>query len=626
MKIKEESIRELLAVADIVYVVGDYVHLKQSGRNYVALCPFHKEKTPSFTVSRDKGLFHCFGCGVGGNVVTFLMKLENLTFVDAIETLAKKFGVKLEYETTFYPRQDEELEKLYEYSSIASLFFQKNLLETNEGSSALKYLQDRGIDENTIKLFRLGYALSAWDGLINFIRKNNYDLRIFESLGLIIRKNNDEYYDRFRGRIIFPIFSEIGRVIAFGGRILEDAKSDQPKYMNSPESKIYTKGKTLYGLFQTKDEIRKNQSAILVEGYMDFLSLFQNGIKNVVASAGTSLTINQIFTLKRYASNINLIFDGDEAGQNAAKRSIELILQTEANFKIVSLPENEDPDSFIRKFGKDKFLSLIDEGKNYIDYVFDLAQKKNLLKDTNSKIKVIDSLLESTARVQDPLRREILAQEIAKKFNVTENSVLQKLNNYVNNYIKVEKKQINSQNYFETPIVDKKLINNISPIEKGILKLICEVDQFHLNPIFEHIDETDFLNPLAGEIFKLLKQNYFNLKSGEKINSQLIINQLETEELKSIFSDALIEKYKISEGWNEVEEYSSQNTNLNRLITDYIKKLKEISLRKKLDELNNKYSNSVDLDEITKILEESNKIIAKQNFYKNFKFDEEYPT
>lgn len=617
MRIKEDSIREVLEVADIVSVIGDYVHLKQSGRNYVALCPFHKEKTPSFVVSRDKGLFHCFGCGVGGNAVSFLMKYEKLTFVDAIETLAKKFGIKLEYEGGYYQEEDKELEKLYDYSLITSQFFHNNLLETNEGKTALKYLKDRGIDETTIKAFKLGYSLSAWDGLLNYIRKNNYELDVFEKLGLIIKKEDGDYYDRFRGRIIFPIFSTIGRVIAFGGRILEDDK-DQPKYMNSPESRIYIKGKTLYGFFQTKDEIRKAQSAILVEGYMDFLSLYQNGIKNVVASAGTSLTIDQIYLLSKTTPNINLVFDGDEAGIKAAIRSIELILQTEASFKIISLPEKEDPDSFIQKFGKEKFQSLIDEGKNYIDYVFDLASQKNSLSDTQSKLKVIDSLLEYTSRVRDPLRREILAREIAKKFNVTESSVLQKLDKHFKNFIKAEEKLLEYEKNSETNLVDKKQIEEVSPLEKGILKLICELDQIYLEPIFSHLDENDFLNPLVSDLFKVLKQHYFELKNEEKIDGQFIINKLEKEELKSILSDALIEKYKVSEGWNEVQEITQQEIDLAKVISDYIKKLKEVSLNKKIDDLNKKYLNTNDLDEAKKLLNEIDELMKQKKYYQKF--------
>lgn len=619
MKIKQDSIREVLEKADIVAVIENYIPLRQSGRNYLTLCPFHKEKTPSFTVSREKGLFHCFGCGVGGNVVSFLMKYDKLTFVDAIEALAKKFGIRLQYESGYYQEDDKELELLYEYSLITSQYFHNNLLETNEGRNALKYLQNRGIKLSTIKAFQIGYALSAWDGLLNLIRKNNYDLDVFEKLGLIIKKDNGEYYDRFRGRIIFPIYSAIGKVIAFGGRILE-GDNDQPKYMNSPESRIYIKGKTLYGFFQTKDEIRKKDAAILVEGYMDFLTLFQNGIKNVVASAGTSLTLDQIFILSKATQNINLIFDGDEAGQKAAVRAIQLMLQTETNFKIVTLPEEEDPDSFIQKFGEKKFLETIESGQNYIDYMYNLASEKNSFSDTSSKLKVIDSLLQFTSRVRDELRREIYAREIAKKFNVTESSIIQKLNKYVKNYANMEEREFQYQQSTDAYAVDKEMIDSVSPLEKGILKMICELDQQYLGIIFEHIDENDFINPLAGELFKVLKGHFLELKEDEKINVQYIINKLEREELRSILSDSLIKRYNISDGWNEVEEVSIQNVDFKDILKDSIKKLKIISLNKQIDELNERISRTSDLDEAKNLSMEIKKLMSSKSFYQKNEF------
>lgn len=616
MRISEESIKEVLYAADIVEVIGEYVSLKQSGKNYFALCPFHKEKTPSFTVNRERGLFHCFGCGVGGNVVSFLMKIEKLTFFDAIETLAKKFSIKLKYEGGYYQDENKEIEKLYEYSSITAQFFHNNLLNTNEGKQALKYLKSRGIDESTVKAFNLGYALSAWDGLLNFIKKNNYDLEIFEQLGLIIKKEDGDYYDRFRGRIIFPIYSNIGKIIAFGGRIITE-DNEQPKYLNSPESRIYIKGKTLYGLFQTKEEIRKAQFAILVEGYMDFLSLYQNGIRNVVASAGTSLTNDQIYILSKIAPEINLVFDGDDAGQKAAIRSIQLMLQTEVNFKIISLPEKEDPDSFIRKSGKEKFFELIEDGKNYIDYVYSLALNKKLLNDSNSKLKVIDSLIEYTARVRDPLRRELFARDIARKFNVSESSVLQKLGKYVKNFIKTEERQTEFQIERESVNNAQNFIKNISPLEKGLIKLICEVKHIHLDPIFAHIEEQDFSNPLVAEIFSVLKKFYLDLEGTDKIDIQIVINKLEKEELKSVFSDALVEKYKVSKGWLEVEGVPQQEGDLNKMIMDYIKKIKIISLTQRIDTLKQKVINIDDINEKNKILEEIQGLIKLRNTYQN---------
>lgn len=614
MKISDKSIKEVLLRADILTVVGNYVTLKPVGRSYVALCPFHKEKNPSFTVSPQKQLFHCFGCKAGGTVVDFLMKIENFSFPEAIEHLAKLFGIKIEYEGTSSFQQDEEIDKLYEYSLIASEYFVDKLFNTNEGKNALKYLKSRGIHESTIKNFRLGYALSAWDGFVNFIRSNNYDFEIFEKLGIIIKKENGEYYDRFRGRIIFPVFSVTGRVIAFGGRIIIDDK-DQPKYLNSPESKIYTKGKTLFGLYQTKDEIRKSQAAILVEGYMDFLSLYQSGIKNVVASAGTALTMDQIILLSRTSPNLYLVFDGDDAGQKAAIRAIELLLQTDVNFKIVALPEKEDPDSFIKNYGVDEFRKLIENGENYINYIYKLAERNNALSDINSKLKVVDSLIEFTAKVKDPVRRELLGREIASKFKLTSNSVLQKLDRVVKNYKKTEQRQEELNLEIETRKKDSTKYPELSPAERGMLKLICEVEYIYLEPIFSNLNENDFINPLAGEIFKVLKNYYLDSTAGEKINSLLILGQLEREELKSLFADALTERYKVSEGWEDIVQNNISDNYIEKTITDYIKKLKELSLTKRIEELMQKAISSIDYTEASQILEEVDKLIKEKKFY-----------
>lgn len=614
MRISDKSIREVLLRADILSVVGSYVRLKPVGRNYVALCPFHKEKTPSFTISPQKQLYHCFGCKAGGTVVDFVMKIENFSFPEAIEHLAKIFGIKLEYEGKPLSELDEELEKLYEYSQVALRYFNEKLFNSNEGQNALKYLKNRGINETTIKTFGLGYALSAWDGFVSFVQSNNYDIETFEKLGLVIRKENGEYYDRFRGRIIFPIYSTSGRVIAFGGRLITD-DDEQPKYLNSPESKIYIKGKTLFGLFQTKDEIRKSQSVILVEGYMDFLSLYQSGIKNVVASAGTALTTDQIFILSRTAPNLFLIFDGDEAGQKAAVRSIELLLQTDVNFKIVALPENEDPDSFIKNYGVEEFRHLIENGKNYIDYIYSLAEKHNALSDSQSKLKVVDSVIEFTARVKDPVKRELLARDVASKFKLTDSSVLQKLDRVVKNYNKIEQRQQELNREVEIRKQEGSKYQELSPAERGILKLTCEVDHIYLEPIFSNIDETDFINPLAGEIFKELKTHYFDLPAGEKIDTLYIMNKLDREELKSIFADALTEKYKISDGWEEFQEINLLDNSVEKTLTDYIKNLKDLSLSKKIEELYQKVATTFDLDEANRILQEVDKLVKERKFY-----------
>lgn len=616
MRISEDSIREVLSTANIRDVVNDYVRLKSSGKNYVALCPFHKEKTPSFTVSAVKGLFHCFGCGEGGNAITFIMKIEKMNFVDAVEFLAKKFGVALKYEGGNYSEEDKELDKLYEYSTIAARFFYDNLTKTNEGSDALNYLKKRELTEETIRKFGIGYALRSWDGFVNFIQNKNYDLEYFEKLGLIIKKENGECYDRFRGRIIFPIFSTSGKIIAFGGRILFEGETDQPKYINSPESKIYNKRKTLYGLFQTKEEIRKNDSAILVEGYMDFLSLYQSGVKNVVASAGTSLTIDQVYLLSRITSNINLVFDGDEAGQKAAIRAIQLFLQTDSECKIITLPEKEDPDSFIKNYGPEKFLDLVSSGKNYIDFIYELSEKRNALKTTQGKLKIINSLLEYTARVKDPLRREVYAREIASKFKMTESAIVQSLNSFVNQFQKIDVQYDNDEN---KKLIEstRKEIESIPTIEKELLKLICEVEYKDLEPIFSHINPEELVSKKIAAIFSIIRDYYINLTEEKKIEPEIIINLLEDDNLRKIFSDAIVEKHKASDMWKVIDEFSNKPISYRKFFTDFIRKIKEDHLDRKIEEIKIKISSTPDFEEQKKLLAEAKKLVDEKNYYLN---------
>jgi DNA primase len=350
---------------------------------------------------------------------------------------------------------------------------------------------------------------------------------------------------------------------------------------------------------------------------MDLLSLYQNGIKNVVASAGTALTLDQVNILNRITENINLIFDGDEAGQKAAIRAIELLLQTTTDFKIVSLPENEDPDSFIRKFGPAEFQSLVKSGKTYIDFVYDLASKHNSLNDFQNKLRVINSLLEYTAKVKDSLRREILAREIAKKFNVTESSVLQTLNKYVKDFEKFEVRQSEFERVSQTEKNLKATLTELHPVERGLIKLICDVEHIYLEPIFSNVEEEDFINPAAAEIFKTLKRHYFNLMSGEKINVQFIINDLEKDELKNVFSDILIERYEVSEGWTNGDDIPAKKIEPNKLMTDYIKKLKDLSLTKKINELQERLKTTNDLDESKNLLAEIEKLLSRKKDYQN---------
>jgi DNA primase len=599
MRIKEDSIKNLLDSISIVDVISDYVQLKKRGKNYVGLCPFHNEKTPSFTVSEEKGMFHCFGCGEGGNTLSFLMKYEKYNYVDAIEELAKKFNVQLDYEDGRYYEKDIELEKLYDYSRLTARYFYENLTKTNEGENALKYLHQRGLSDDGIKNFGLGYSLSSWEGLVNFIRKNNYESAIFEKLGLILKREDGNYYDRFRGRIIFPIFSASGRIIAFGGRLLTD-EENQPKYLNSPESRIYIKGKTLYGLFQSKDEIRKKDSAILVEGYMDLIALYQAGFRNVVASAGTSLTSDQVYAISRLTKNIIIIYDSDESGQKAVERASELMLEEDVDFKIVTLPEGEDPDSFVKIHGEERFKLELQTASNYIDFVtsFHTKEKKSL--ENSDKLRIINRILELTSKVRDPIRRSLFIKYASEKFKMRESALAESLGKYLVRQTKFESVSQKVDNKKAEDVEEKFVYKNIPEIEKSLLQLMFSKDRELCDFIFLHIPPEDLTNEKTQIIAKTIQRE---LERGIQPEEEYLINILEDEDLRNLLAELVFEKYKISKSWNyNPAEESITEVNW-KIAEDLIKKFKSDYLEKQIYKNQVQLKSAVDMDEIKKLME-----------------------
>ena len=354
--ISDNTIQEIKERIDIVEVVGDFVDLKKSGSSYKALSPFTSEKTPSFFVSPSKQIFKCFSTGKGGDAIEFLKEVESMSYVEALKYLAEKYGIEID-EVDSYSPQNTEKESLYIITSKSNEFFIKNL-ESQDGQNFAKtYLDHRGFSSDMIKEFGIGYSSKDWNSLFNYLTENGYEEDLIEKAGLIIKKNNKKY-DRFRNRLMFPIHNLSGKVIAFGARQIKEDKK-QPKYINSPETNLYVKSDVLYGLYQSKNDIRKEDKCILVEGYTDVISLYQIGIKNVVSSSGTSLTNNQIKLISRYTKNITILFDGDDAGLSASLRGMNLILENDLNVKIVSLPENEDPDSLSKKLDESKFKEFL---------------------------------------------------------------------------------------------------------------------------------------------------------------------------------------------------------------------------------------------------------------------------
>ena len=388
MKIPQEKFDEIAQANDIVDVISEYIQVKKRGKSFLAVCPFHPDKNPSLHISQQKQVYHCFSCKSSGNVYTFVQNYEKITFMDAVQKLAQRAGIELRINSKD-PDLSNELSKLFEINKAALKYFYRNLqnLSGGEKDFIFNYLDSRNIDTKMIEKFSIGYSHKSWDGLLNyFLEENIFTKSEIEKAGLLIKKENDEnnFYDRFRGRLMFPIFSENDKVVGFGGRKLYE---DDPggKYINSPESRIYSKSKVLYGLNFAKEKIRYSDNVILVEGYMDLISLHKYGFENVVASSGTALTEDQVKLISRYTKNIFVLFDSDFAGIKAAKRGIEIILEAGLDLSVVTLPEGEDPDSFLNKYGKAEFEKYISSGKSLITFISELYEKDNKLATVNDK-------------------------------------------------------------------------------------------------------------------------------------------------------------------------------------------------------------------------------------------------
>ena len=402
MQIPQEYIDEIRSRLDIVELVGEYVRLKRQGSNFAGLCPFHEEKTPSFNVNPGMGIFKCFGCGVGGDAFKFVMQIENLTFPEAIRLLAERTGIVL-------PESQEDSEKFSETESIyhalrfAGRYFYTLLTSSDEGRQGLEYLLNRGFTESTIKKYGLGYASDSWDGLLKAADREHVKPEILEKAGLIIpRREKEGYYDRYRDRVMFPIFSHIGKVIGFGGRIM-NSTDNQPKYINSPETQVYHKSSVLYGLYHGKNTIRKKQEVILVEGYTDVLALHQAGLEHAVASSGTALTNDQIKLIKRYAERVLVLYDADSAGAKAALRGIELLLKQGITVYGLELPAGEDPDSYVRANGGKAFEEFVQANKkDFISFMHALAKRKGQLDTPEGEARVTREIVETIARLPDP--------------------------------------------------------------------------------------------------------------------------------------------------------------------------------------------------------------------------------
>ena len=620
--INENTIQEIKERLDIVEVIGDFVSLKKSGSSYKALSPFTSEKTPSFFVSPSKQIFKCFSTGKGGDAIEFLKEVESMSYVESLKYLAEKYGVEIEDSDDYSP-QNTEKESLLIILSRANEFFMNNLKTESGQNFAMTYLDHRGVNTDMIKKFNIGYSIEDWDSLLKHLIKNGFDEALIEKAGLII-VNDNKKYDRFRNRLMFPIHNITGKVIAFGARQIKEEKK-QPKYINSPETLLYIKSDILYGLYQSKNEIRKEDKCYLVEGYTDVISLYQIGINNVVSSSGTSLTNGQIKLLSRYTKNITILYDGDEAGLNASLRGMDLILENDLNVKIVSLPKDEDPDSLSKKMNELEFKNYLNTNEtDLINYKVKLLNE-NYKDDPIKKSDMIFDIVKSISKIPNSIKRSVFIKETSNSLNINENSLITEMNKLLIN------KNTSKLQYLskpQKPKSDKIKINNvINHHERECVRMLVnygtkdfEVMGLDRKSFIEYflreIEDVDFTNESYIEIIKTFKEEF----SRDNI---IDINYFFSEEYESIKNEVIdlsTSKYEISNKWRDKfnihvseESDSLKKTTYNNILRLKFRLVKKM-INDNLKNLNNE-SENINEEEIMKIhnkLKSTEMEIAKQ--------------
>lgn len=562
--ISRETIDEIKNRLDIYDVVSDFVSLKKSGQNYKGLSPFNNEKTPSFFVVPGKGIFKDFSSGKGGDAFTFVMEHEKLSYAETIRYLAKKYGIEIkeDHHSSETQEQQSERDSLYIFMNFAKEFYQNKLLHTDEGRSiGLSYFRERGFNDRTIEKFELGYALDGWENFSKEAVAKGYNQMLLEKTGLVVKKEDGSSYDRFRGRVIFPVHGLAGKVVAFGARMLGKDKN-QPKYINSPETDIYHKSDVLYGLFQAKNAIRQHDECYLVEGYTDVISLHQADVENVVASSGTALTENQIKLIRRFTENITVLFDGDNAGIKAALRGIDMILRGGLNVRVLLFPDGEDPDSFSRKVGTAEFQKYLKEHtQDFVSFKAGLFAK-DAAGDPLRKAESIKEIVSSIALIPDPIKRSVYIQETSTLLKISEPVLLAELNKVlIQERRKNEKEKLREQEVPEpiVPIEDIGSPFKADPLsqiyyqEQETIRLLLnyadqDVEGYKLADFIVHeLDDVEFTNEVFKEIYAQFKSA---ADRHQPITSQFFLNQ-ENDAIKAAVSNLITTRYDISPHWKD---------------------------------------------------------------------------
>jgi DNA primase len=508
--IDEAVLDDILGRADIVEIISSYIPLKKSGRNFKACCPFHREKTASFMVSADKQIYHCFGCGAGGNAFNFLMQYERMEFPEAVEFLARKTGVVLPERRTASPQASGAVTQIYKLNEIAAEFY-GSALRSGAGTAAHRYLEARGITPETARIARLGYAAAGWDALVRHLASKKIDPGLAEKAGLVLAGTNG-LYDRFRNRIVFPITDVKSMVIGFGARVMDQSL---PKYINSPETPVYVKGNHLYGLNLAKDEIKREDRVIVVEGYLDCIVPFQAGMRNIVASLGTALTPHQVRLLKRYTHNVCLVYDGDTAGQAASIRSLDIFVDEGVNLTIAVLPAGHDPDSFVRKNGIARFRELVDNADTVFDFKLDFLSARLKPDQIEGKAAVIADMLPTINRFKDAVIRSEYIRKLSGALDVKETALLEEL-------AKIKPGGRPGDTAADVPY-RKTAIN---PTEQLLIKLMLE-ETAVIDQLRDTLDPDDFQDSRTAKIVQLMLDMTAN---GIRVSPHVILNHLGSDD------------------------------------------------------------------------------------------------
>ena len=530
--VSQDKISQVREATDIVDLISNYLTLKKAGKSFVGLCPFHTDSAPSFHVYPNDQHYYCFGCQKGGDVFNFLMEMEKMTFKEALEFLAEKSGISLPTTQVDHNREKEK-EALFFANRWAANLFYKNLMSP-AGKIALEYIQKRGITQKTIKDFGLGYSLPGWDGLIQQAKKDSVSMEVLFKAGLVIRKDNGGYYDRFRGRFMIPIVNLYKKVLGFGGRIIV-ADEKNAKYINSPETPIYHKGYVLFGIYQSRQPIREKDRAIFVEGYTDLISMYQSGIKNVVATSGTALTPNQARLIKRYTENITLLYDADTAGSLAAMRGADIFLDEGLEVNIVTLPSGSDPDSYIQAHGAIKFKELLEHSFSIIQFKINTLTKKYDSSTSQGTSQIINELLSSIGRIKNSIKQNLAVKEVAEHFRLDERAVMQQLDN-IKRTGRIQPTTIERQQVSTKPKPPKKSKYDIA--EEDLLRLVLE-DANWLPKIFQYLQLDEIQNREHRELFAIILGLFQQNESFEKKD---VVSMITDPETSSKIADILTKK------------------------------------------------------------------------------------